>query len=44
MSVYVCDYCNEPHRSAITASLCCDIVSMESDLDLDGSEIIRGVN
>lgn len=42
--MYACDYCGEPHRTAYGAGICCDVVSNELDLDLDGSTIERGVD
>lgn len=44
MTVYVCDYCGETHRSPISAALCCDVVSNELDRDLDGETIERGID
>ena len=42
--MYPCDYCGQPYLWPISAALCCDVVSMETDLDLDGSTIERGID
>lgn len=39
---YTCDYCGQEYRYPISAALCCDAVSNEVDLDLDGTTIERG--
>lgn len=41
MTVHVCDYCGEPHRSPISAALCCDVIPNELD---DDPSVILGID